>query len=302
MESITDIGWRGPQSSPILSVVVCTRDRCSKLKRCVDALLSVTTARDWELVIVDNGSTDGTSEYLASIDKKQFNRVHVKTIYEPKRGKSHAINTGWRASAGEIVAFTDDDCYVTETYVDSILQVFENHPEVGFWGGCLLLFDPMDSRVSLQESQQRCYFQPGTFIYAGDVSGANMAFKRSSLERIGGFDERLGPGTPFISEDIDAVAAALWAGIPGVYDPTVVVYHHHGRRTEREAQEIMRSYDAGRGAYYAKYILRKDSRSAFLRAWIRSIKYDCVTALRQRRLPKRSLREITSGLRFVLHL
>jgi len=274
MESSRAVSPQGPQPSPILSVVVCTRDRCGKLKRCVDALLSVTAARDWELVIVDNGSTDGTSDYLASIDQKHFNRVQVKTVFEPKRGLSAARNTGWRTANGEIVAFTDDDCYVSKDYVDSVIRVFEDDLDIGFLCGRILLFDPLDYRITIQESEQRRDFRPWTFMEAGELQGANMAFKRAVLERIGGFNERLGAGTPFPCEDLDVAAAALWDGIPGVYDPRPVVYHHHGRRTEREARELMRSYDAARGAYYVKYILRRDSRFVYVRAWISSIKYD----------------------------
>lgn len=296
MESSTNVGLQGSQT---LSVVICTRDRCSKLKRCVDALLSVTTMRDWELVIVDNASMDGTSKYLASIDQTHFNRVRVTTAFEPKRGLAVARNRGWRTASGGIIAFTDDDCYVSTDYVDSVIQVFDDDLNIGFLSGRILLFDTLDYRITIQESQRRLDFRPWTFIAAGEVQGANMVFRRTALERIGGFNERLGAGTPFPSEDIDAAAAVLWAGIPGVYDPRPVVYHHHGRRTEREAQELRRSYDAGRGAYYAKYILRRDSRSEYVRAWMRSIGNDC-RALRRGRLPGQSLRELSSGLRFAL--
>lgn len=283
------------------------------MKRCVDALLSVTTARDWELVIVDNGSTDGTSEYLASINQKQFSRVKVTTTFEPKRGLAAARNKGWRTATGRIVAFTDDDCYVSADYVDSVIQVFYDDLNIGFLGGRILLFDPLDYRLTILECHQRCDFRPWTFINAGAVMGANMAFKKTALERIGGFDERLGAGTPFPSEDIDAAAAVLWAGIPGAYDPRPVVYHHHGRRSDREARQLGRSYDAGRGAYYAKYILRRDSRSEYVRVWIGTIRNDCIQAfrftigtLRRGRLPLRgfvpgrSLRELFSGLWFVI--
>jgi GT2 family glycosyltransferase len=197
--------------------------------------------------------------------------------------------------------------------VDSLIRIFEDDPNIGFLGGRILLFDTLDYGITIQESQQRRDFRPSTFIAPGEVHGANMAFKRTALERIGGFNERLGAGTPFPIEDIDAAAAALWAGIPGVYDPRAVVYHHHGRRSEREAQKLMRSYDAGRGAYYTKYILRRDSRSEYARAWIRSIKYNWERSLRtyfraflRGRLPRRrsfhwqSLRELSSGLRFAL--
>jgi GT2 family glycosyltransferase len=296
----TDVGLRGSQPSPIISVVVCTRNRFSKLERCVDALLSVTTARDWELVIFDNGSTDGTSEYLATIDQKQFNRVQVTTTCEPKRGLAVARNTGWRTANAGIVAFTDDDCYVSKHYVDSVIEVFEEDPNIGFLAGRILLFDTLDCRITIEESQHRRDFRPWTFIAPGAVQGSNLAFRRTILERIGGFDERLGAGTPFPCEDIDAAAAALWSGVIGVYDPRPVVYHHHGRRTEREAQELMLSYDVGRGAYYAKYILRRASRLEYAMAWIRSIGNEWGRALPRGHFPQRWLRELSSGLRFAL--
>jgi len=129
-----------------------------------------------------------------------------------------------------------------------------------------------------------------------------MAFRRSVLELIGGFDERLGAGTRFPCEDIDAVASALWAGIPGVYDPRPVVYHHHGRRAKFEIEKLMRSYDEGRGAYYAKYVLQKASRSKYVTAWIASIVKECIYELRNGHLPTmgQSFRELCSGVRFAV--
>jgi len=201
---------------------------------------------------------------------------------------------------GAIVAFTDDDCYVSEDYVDSVIQVFDDDPSIGFVAGRILLFDALDYRITIEESQQRGDFRPWTFIDAGALHSANLAFRRTVLEQIGGFDERLGAGMPFAGEDVDAAAAALWSGVSGVYDPRPVVYHHHSRRTEGEAQELMRYYDAGRGAYYTKYILRRASRSKYATAWIRSIRNECVWALRRGRFPHRSLREVSGGLRFAL--
>jgi GT2 family glycosyltransferase len=281
-----------------LSVVVCTRNRVNKLKRCIDALLSVTTPRDCELVIVDNDSTDGTSEYLESIDQKQFNRIYVKTQFEPKRGASAGKNKGWRTSNGGIVAFTDDDCYVSKDYVDSIVQVFDDDPRIGFLAGRILLFDSLDYPITINESEHRCEFRPWTFIAAGTVQGANMAFRRIVLERIGGFDERLGAGTLFSGDDINAAAAALWSGVVGVYDPRPLVYHHHGRRTEDEARELMRSYDVGRGAYYAKFILSRSSRAEYVKAWIKSIGKDCLGTLQRGRLPRKSIYELSGALQF----
>lgn len=301
------------KSPPKLSVVVCTLNRCSQLKRCVEALLSVSTDHEWEIVIVNNGSTDGTSDYLALINGKFFGRVGVTVTSEPKRGLSMARNKGWHTAKGDIISFTDDDCYVSKDYVDSLVRVFQDAPNTSFVAGRILLFDPFDYPITISESKDRRDFPPLRFIAAGELQGANMAFKKKVLEQIGGFDERLGAGTPFPAEDIDAAAAASWAGFAGAFDPRPLVYHHHGRRTEREAQDLMRSYDAGRGAYYMKYILRKDSRSVYIRAWLRSVKDDVSRTCRnfsgfilRGQIPRappfgwRSVRELSNGMVFAI--
>jgi hypothetical protein len=170
-------------------------------------------------------------------------------------------------------------------------------------GGRILLYDSSDLKITIEESTDRRYFRPRAFVAAGNVHGANMAFRRTALERIGGFDDRLGPGTRFNCEDVDAIAAALWAGIPGAYDPRPVVYHHHGRKTEVEARELLRSYDAGRGAYFAKYIMKKASRWEYCRAWINSARGDeYMRAVRGGPFPKmeRLFRELSSGVRYVV--
>jgi len=287
--------------SQTLSVVICTRNRLSSLRRCFEALASVRTHRAWELVIVNNGSTDGTKEYLDGMHASPIDRTPLRTVFEARPGLGLARNSGWRAANGNIIAFTDDDCYVAEDYVDSILEVFEEDREIGFLGGRVLLYDSTDYRITIQESTVRLYFEPRTFLAAGVVQGANMAFKRSTLERIGGFDERLGAGTRFPCEDVDAVAAALWAGIPGVYDPRPVVHHHHGRKTEREVHALMRSYAQGRGAYFAKYIMKKASRAEYLRAWICSARGEFTGTIRSGRFPQmqQSFGELSSGLRYL---
>ena len=148
---------------------------------------------------------------------------------------------------------------MSEDYIDAMISAFEN-PEIGFVGGRILLYDQSNIKLTIQESEDYLVLLPRTFVAAGTVQGANMAFRRAILDQIGGFDENLGAGTSFACEDIDAVAALLWKGITGAYDPRPLVYHHHGRKTKREASDLRKTYDKGRGAYYAKYILRSESR------------------------------------------
>ncbi|KJC62771.1 hypothetical protein UP10_00945 [Bradyrhizobium sp. LTSPM299] len=82
-----------------------------------------------------------------------------------------------------------------------------------------------------------------------------------------GMDPELGAGTPFPCEDIDAIVAVLWAGYEGYFDPRPIVRHDHGR-TVADMPALLRSYDRGRGSFYAKYILRPDTRLTILLGWL----------------------------------
>jgi GT2 family glycosyltransferase len=282
-----------------LSVVVCTRNRVDSLRRCFQALASIHTDQEWELVIVDNGSDDGTNAFLASLPS-QFGKAHVVTTFEPKRGSAAAKNKGVSQTHGNIVTFIDDDCYVSENYIDAMISAFES-PEIGFVGGRILLYDQSDIRLTIQESEDYLVLQPRTFVAAGTVQGANIAFRRATLDRIGGFDENLGAGTSFSCEDIDAVAAALWQGITGAYDPQVLVYHHHGRKTKREERDLRKTYDVGRGAYYTKYILRSDSRSKYIKHWVGDVKRRATSGCLKIRFwhLRQSLRELCGGFHYI---
>jgi glycosyltransferase involved in cell wall biosynthesis len=253
-----------------LSVVVCTRNRVNSLRRCLHALSLVGTARNWEIVIVDNGSSDGTQKFLESLPSKVGN-ARTTTIFHPKPGLGSARNAGWRSSEAEIIAFTDDDCYVAWDYVDMVLAQFDKTATLGFIGGRVLLHEESVLRHSLQEREEEFYLQPYTFVGPGVIIGANMAFRRKTLEVIGGFDERFGSGTQFSCEDIDAVASALWRGIPGAYCPQPTVYHNHGRNTVIEGRMLYRTYNEGAGAYYAKYLSQRSPRWVYARGWLRTV-------------------------------
>lgn len=81
-----------------------------------------------------------------------------------------------------------------------------------------------------------------------------MAFRKFALEQISGFDPAFGSGSLFPSEDCDAAARVSLAGWSGIYDPSVCVYHHHGRKANN-LRKLYRDYDVGRGAYHAKLLL-----------------------------------------------
>ncbi len=251
---------------------------------------------------MDNGSSEGTAAYLADLVASRPGGVSIKAIFEAKPGTGAAKNTGWREACGAIIAFTDDDCYVSDDYLDQVVVDFQQHPEIGFLGGRVLLFDPTDQRITIHEHPYEVRYRPNSYIPAGAIHGANMAFRKTALEACGGFDEKFGAGAAFSCEDIDAMAATLWRGYAGLYDPNLVLYHHHGRRFPHEAATLMKNYDIGRGAYFMKFLLRGETRLSYARAWIRWISKDCWDSLRAGRLPQRSVWEIHGALKYVISI
>ena len=257
---ICRIGGRVKQ----VSIVICTRNRAPALAPMLDALAALQSRHAYEILLVDNASTDETP---ARLDQAAARLPHVRTLRVDRIGLGAARDAAWRAAEGRIILFTDDDCYVAPDLVDATVEVFDRHPEIGFAGGRILLHDPSDYPVTIDERDVPAVISPSRFTPPGVLQGANMAFRRNALETVGGFDTAFGAGTPFPCEDIDTVAACVWAGIGGRFDPTMVVRHHHGRKA-KDYPALMQSYDRGRGAYFAKYVLRSESRAAYLRGWI----------------------------------
>src|SRR5262245_32108347 len=128
---------------PTVSVVICTHNRVDRLRRCIDSFYRVNTNRGSELIIIDNASTDGTGDFIASLPER-IGKFRLRTAGETKLGLSAAQNTGWRLASGEIIAFTDDDCYVRENFIDALVEAFEEDTTIGFIGGRILLYDSQD--------------------------------------------------------------------------------------------------------------------------------------------------------------
>ncbi len=255
-------------ASPDLSIVICTRNRAGQLRGTLDSLLAMKTNRAWEAILVDNASTDGTAEVIRKIGEAE---PRIRYFREERIGLGAARDRGWREARGNLIALTDDDCYVAEDYVDAVVSAFQGRPDVGVLGGRILLFDPADARITIDERDYAVEIPSHSFVVAGAIKGANLAFRREALQAIGGFDPELGAGTPFPCEDIDAAAAVLWAGFKGRYDPRPLVLHHHRRRAH-DVPRLRAGYDRGRGAYYAKFLLRPECRRAYAAGWLSQVR------------------------------
>jgi glycosyltransferase involved in cell wall biosynthesis len=236
-----------------ISLIICTKDRCQQLARCLDAVQRIRFDRPWELIVVDNGSTDDT----AVVVREFIKATEVRAMYwfEPRPGKCHGLNSALETASGQILAFTDDDCYPAPEFLSQIWSAFDD-PSVGYIGGRIMLHDPADHPITINESMTPVTFPARSFVCAGCVQGANMAFRRRVLLDIGGFDPLFGPGALFAAcEEIEAVGRASAMGWKGEYRPEVVVRHHHGRKAA-DAAALWRSYAIGRGAYHMKLLLR----------------------------------------------
>src|SRR5215469_14738424 len=178
-----------PTSEPAVSLVICTRNRAGQLRACLAAVGAIRCRQPWETVIVDNGSGDDTRVIAQSFLRDAA--VDGCYVWEPRPGLSRARNAGLDASRGAIVAFTDDDCYPATDFLDRVWEVFAD-PRIGFMGGRILLHDPADYPLTVNESRETLRFTACSIVPCAVVQGANMAFRRAALVGIGGFDPALG--------------------------------------------------------------------------------------------------------------
>lgn len=266
MGTLREISMRSSEFD--ISLLICTRNRADQLAQTLKRVSAIQSQLKWELIVVDNGSTDRTStivaEFAATFDHP------VQTLNQQGRGVAFAKNAGWRASRSGIVASIDDDCYPEEDHLDAVFECFSKDPKLGFVGGRILLHDPIDLRITIQESLEPIFYPPGSFIGPGIIIGANVAYRRAAISGVDGFDPWFGAGALYSGDELDLIARISAAGWNGAYDPRPVVYHHHGRRTVKDEWRIWRWYERGRGAYYAKCMLNGRMRKVYLKNWLRT--------------------------------
>src|SRR4029453_11364149 len=122
-----------------ISVVIGTRNRAKMLDKALDSVLhqeSKGARVRYEVIVVDNNSSDGTREVVERYIKQGAR--DLKYLFEEKQGVSYARNCGVANADAPIIAFTDDDVFVTKEWVANIKTVFDKHPEIGFLGGKIL--------------------------------------------------------------------------------------------------------------------------------------------------------------------
>ena len=213
-------------SSHDVTVVICTHNRCSDLPWALDSVLAQRDAPPYEVIVVDNNSTDATA---AVVQARLAAHPNLHYLFEPHQGLPRARNAGILSARSPIIAFTDDDIVVADDWVRSVHRAFQRYPYADCVGGPVLPRWPSSGKpawfselqtspLALQDKGQRPVFVNQQNA-APCLIGANFAFRKSAFAKSGLFDPE------YTRTQDREIQLRLWkAGGLGVYVPDVVTY------------------------------------------------------------------------------
>lgn len=264
---------------PSITVAVCTRDRPEDLARCLEAI-SKLDYPDYEVVVVDNApATDATRRIVA----ERF--PGMRYVLEQRPGLDWARNRAIAEARGEVIAYTDDDTEVDSGWLLAIGRLFAASPGLAAVTGSVV---PLE----LETPAQRLFEAYGGFLRgwrrewflatllqspdkawhhgAGRFgTGANMAFRRSVLTELGGFDPALDVGTASDGGgDLEMYFRVLQEGYTLAYSPDALVRHRH-RREMRELERQLKQWGTGFAAYVKRSLAAYPGERRAFRAMMR---------------------------------
>lgn len=240
-----------------ISVVISTYNRCALLPATIESVLRQRTPElNYEVIIVDNNSSDATKQVVESF----IGRGHrnVRYVFEPKQGPSHGRNAGIANAKGEIIAFTDDDVCVEKNWLLNIKRAFDSYTNVDCVGGKILprwtcetpvwLTTDHWSPLAIAEYGDRVILPPAKTPICWSTS--NISFRARVFDRIGGFNPDFTR-----SQDRELMWRFLRDGGQVIYVPDVVVstdvpaerltkaYHRAWHKTTGKYHALMRLYE-----------------------------------------------------------
>lgn len=228
-----------PQSSeePKASVIVPTLDRARLLARLLPSFAGQETAEPYEVLVVDNGSRDGTRQVVRDAARRW---PHVRLVEEPRRGAAQARNAGARAARSPLLIFIDDDMLPAPDVVAEHLRLHGEAGELCVLGNVV----SASSRHPFERMMAYIYDGPrGTLAerepVAGDCWSGHMSLRRELFFRLGGFDETFGA---MGGEDLDFGIRMIAAGVRLRFAASAVTRHHF---TARFGAALRRSYRNG---------------------------------------------------------
>jgi glucosyl-dolichyl phosphate glucuronosyltransferase len=254
-----------------MSVVIGTLNRSGMLEHSLESLLRQTAPPGtFEIVVVDNGSTDRTIRLVQDVMARA---PHVRLVHEPTRGLSNARNRGIAEAAAPVVGFFDDDGIAEPDWAETILRVFREDPSVDAVGGRIHVRWPGARPEWMPRSLEGYY---GHCDY-GDTRrelafpdypfGPNMAIKREPLRRINGFRSELGPtGKNMMAcGETDLFLRLFALPIKAVYEPAAVVHHVVEADRARQEWSLARAFRHGICSATMQYLNGDRARSTWVR-------------------------------------
>ncbi|PVG82923.1 hypothetical protein DDE18_11305 [Nocardioides gansuensis] len=255
-----------------VTVVIPTVGTSPVLGDLVRSLLALPT-RPAAIVVVDN---DPAGRFVGPRLEREFADEPVLVVAAGRRGAAHARNVGAAVAETPVVAFLDDDVAVDPGWLGGLLRGFGRDSRVRCVTGLIMpasLDFPAQVRI-----QQFGGFDKGATPRLFDLaehaaphplypylpgiygSGANFAMRREVFVALGGFDERLGPGTATRGgEDIDLLMRTVLGGHMLAYEPQAMVLHHH-RATDVDLRSAVFGYGLGLGAVLWKQTAGRETR------------------------------------------
>lgn len=208
-----DVPFPADKQWPRVSVVVCTYNGSRTIRDTLDALAQLDYP-DYEVIVVDDGSTDGAGDIA-----REYGVQVIRTV---NRGLSAARNTGYEAATGTIVAYTDDDAYPDPHWLQYLVAAFEA-------GGWVAVGGPNLAPAGDGQIAECVANAPGGPVHvlvsdreAEHIPGCNMAFRKSALQAVGGFDIRYRTA----GDDVDLCWRLQEAGGRIGFSAAAMVWHH----------------------------------------------------------------------------
>ncbi len=185
-----------------ISIIICTRNRADMLKKALDSLVHQTLDYNlYEIVIVDNGSTDATSGIIVNF-RAENSSHNIVSIIEDRVGLAYARNAGIQKARGSYVGFIDDDARASANWLETALICFNNvqPAPLGIGGLILPFYESHKPKWFKDEYEIRSWGEQPRFLKQGEsFSGSNMIFRKETFDIYGGFDVSMGVKGEYLS-------------------------------------------------------------------------------------------------------
>ena len=240
-----------------ITVLICTHNRASTLAETLDSIFDASNAAeaDWEVLVVDNASTDSTPELCRKYESQYPRRF--RSLVEPKRGKSEALNTGIASAAGELIAMADDDVICARGYITNIRKTFQECRPDAAQGRTFLsceggwpahLHRDLAMFMGLRDFGDKCIDLPG------NLCGTNSVVRAEVFKAVGGYSTTLGAGKIGFAEDTEMSERIRKAGFRLIYAPDIVVTHQLPKERLTPSAFRTRYFGLGRSNAYREPI------------------------------------------------